>query len=177
METSTHTHIPPIVLMGVSGSGKSTVGARLSEALDVPFVDGDDLHPDSNREKMRAGQALVDDDRWPWLARIGELVDAGIVEGHATIVACSALRRVYRDRLRRQSPDLLFVHLDGARELLASRLAAREHEYMPASLLTSQLATLEPLAPGERGMVVDITRGPDDIVATIVRALPALVSH
>lgn len=171
MGTSPRMHIPAIVLMGVSGSGKSTVGARLSAALGVPFVDGDDLHPDGNREKMRAGHPLGDDDRWPWLARIGELIDAGVAEGHGTIVACSALKRIYRDRLRRRSPELLFVHLDGNPELLASRLTAREHEYMPVSLLASQLATLEPFAPEERGMVVDIAHGPDDIVATIARAL------
>ncbi|WP_243696169.1 gluconokinase [Labedella phragmitis] len=168
--------LPPIIVMGVSGSGKSTMGALLGERLDLPFIDGDDLHPDENREKMRAGHPLDDDDRWPWLHRIGELIDAGLVEGHATIVACSALRKSYRDLIRRHAPEAIFVHLRGSSELIADRMGARDHEYMPATLLGSQLATLEPLEDDERGVVVDVTASPDELADQIIAALPAVTT-
>lgn len=175
--TLTNEQIPPIVLMGVAGSGKSTVGELLGTALDVPFIDGDVLHPDGNVEKMRAGRPLDDDDRLPWLHRIGELIDAGVVEGHSTIVACSALKRAYRDLLRRHAPDLLFVHLEGERTLLERRLALRQHEYMPASLLDSQLETLEPLQPDERGLAVGVDAPPQRIVDDIRQSLAASAAH
>ncbi|RUQ99166.1 gluconokinase [Labedella endophytica] len=166
--------LPPIVVMGVSGSGKSTMGALLGERLDIPFIDGDDLHPDANREKMRAGEPLDDDDRLPWLHRIGELIDAGLVEGHPTIVACSALRKSYRDLIRRHAPDAIFVHLRGSSELIADRMGARDHEYMPTTLLGSQLATLEPIEPDEHGIVVDVTSAPDTLADQIIAQLPAV---
>lgn len=169
-----HTQFPPIILMGVSGSGKTTMGVALSDVTGIPFIDGDDLHPDENKEKMRAGHPLGDADRIPWLHRIGELIDAGIVEGHSTIVACSALKRSYRDLLRRHAGSLYFVHLDLPRAALEERTQQRSHEYMPSSLLDSQLATLEPLQPDEAGIVVDATLAPDKLARVILNVLPTL---
>ena len=153
--------------MGVSGSGKSTVGIALARALGVSFVDGDDLHPAANKTKMAAGQPLKDDDRWPWLDSVGEVL-ASSAPG---IVACSALRRAYRDRIRHHVPTAFFVHLSGSSELIADRLAGREHEYMPATLLGSQLDILEPLDTDESGLVVPINLRPDQVVDLIVGAL------
>ena len=129
-----------IVVMGVSGSGKTTVGERLAEALGAEFIDGDDLHSDEARAKMKAGGALTDEDRWPWLDRIG----ATLARGPRVIIACSALRRVYRDRLRAAAgPELRFVYLDAKPEAMRERVARRKGHYMPASLVDSQFATLE----------------------------------
>jgi len=166
-----------MIVMGVSSSGKSTVGAALGEVLDIPFIDGDDLHPDSNKEKMRAGNPLNDDDRLPWLHRIGELIDAGLVEGHSTIVACSALKRSYRDILRRHAPNLVFLHLAGNPDLIGDRMAARDHEYMPTALLQSQLATLEPIQDDELAIIADIGGTPDEIVHDLAARLPELISR
>ena len=166
-----------MIVMGVSSSGKSTVGAALGEVLDIPFIDGDDLHPDSNKEKMRAGNPLNDDDRLPWLHRIGELIDAGLVEGHPTIVACSALKRSYRDILRRHAPNLVFLHLAGNPDLIGDRMAARNHEYMPTALLQSQLATLEPIQDDELAIIADIGGTPDEIVHDLAARLPELLSR
>ena len=166
-----------MIVMGVSSSGKSTVGAALGEVLDIPFIDGDDLHPDSNKEKMRAGNPLDDDDRLPWLHRIGELIDAGLVEGHSTIVACSALKRSYRDILRRHAPNLVFLHLAGNPDLIGDRMAARNHEYMPTALLQSQLATLEPIQDDELAIIADIGGTPDEIVHDLAARLPELISR
>lgn len=161
---------PPLIcVMGVSACGKSTVGGRLARHLSVPFLDGDSLHPVENTAKMTAGVPLTDDDRRLWLDAVGrrfaEAVDSGLV------VACSALRRAYRDRLRAAAPGIRFVHLDGPDALLAERAAARSHEFMPASLLASQLATLERLGADEDGIVVSIDAAPDDIVAEIIERL------
>jgi carbohydrate kinase (thermoresistant glucokinase family) len=141
-----------VVVIGVSGSGKSTVGAALARRLAVPFEDADHLHPPANIAKMAAGEPLTDDDRYPWLDKVGEWL-ARHPEG---VMSCSALKRAYRDRLRRYCPVARFLHLDGRPELIAARLAARPGHFMPASLLRSQLDTLEPLGADEPGVVIDI---------------------
>jgi gluconokinase len=159
----------PVVLMGVSGCGKSVVGTELSRQTGRPFVDGDDLHPPANKEKMRAGIPLTDEDREPWLRAIGVRLAAG----DGVIVACSALKRHYRDLLRESAPDTFFAHLDPGVDTLRARLSTRRHEYMPASLLESQLATLEPLAADERGAVFPEIGGLEATVADIRAALEA----
>ncbi|ERS23973.1 MAG: gluconokinase [Cutibacterium avidum] len=145
--------VPPIVVMGVAGAGKTDIGAMLAQRLDVDFMDGDDLHPQANIDKMASGHSLSDDDRHPWLANIatwlGERTDGGAV------VACSALKRIYRDQLRRACPDLVFVHLAGDREVVTERVEARAGHFMPASLVDSQYATLEPLAADEVGITLN----------------------
>jgi carbohydrate kinase (thermoresistant glucokinase family) len=154
-----------LVVMGVSGCGKSTVGESLARALGATFVEGDLLHPDANVRRMAAGIALTDEDRRDWLdavaARLAAAGDAGVV------VACSALKRSYRDRLRASAPGLQFVYLHGEAGLLARRLQARQGHYMPASLLPSQLSTLEPPDPDERALCVGIDAPVDRLVATI----------
>jgi carbohydrate kinase (thermoresistant glucokinase family) len=152
---------PRIVVMGVQGSGKSTLGALLAARLDVDFVDGDDLHPEQNKQLMAAGTPLTDENRLPWLHAVGEQLAHGADTG--VVVACSALKRSYRDLLRGYAPDLFVLHPYGARELVAARISAREHEYMPPSLLDSQYNTLEPLSDDERGLTVDPALPPDAI--------------
>ena len=149
-----------VIVMGVSGSGKSTVGKLLADELCGEFLDGDDLHPGANVAKMAAGIPLDDADREPWLRVIG----ARMAAAHGTIViGASALRRTYRDLIREAAPDTVFVHLDGGRELLAERMADRPGHFMPPSLLDSQLATLEPLDPDEDGREFDIARTPAEL--------------
>lgn len=143
--------------MGVSGCGKSTVGALLGERLGMPFQDGDDLHPAANKAKMSGGIALDDADRLPWLDRIGEVLHRSQEAQKPLIIACSALKRSYRDLLRKHVNDLVCIHLAGDRETLVARMNARAHEFMPASLLDSQLSTLEPLTPDERHILADLT--------------------
>ena len=155
--------------MGVSGSGKTTVGSALADALGMRFVDADDLHPDSNVAKMAANIPLTDDDRWPWLNAVGEHLQAARATG--LVMACSALRRAYRDRIRSVAPDVVFVHLDGTRELLAARIAARTDHFMPSTLLESQLATLEPLEPDEAGLVMDVGMPVADLVDGVATRL------
>lgn len=154
---------PRVVVMGVSGCGKSTVGELLAQRLGVPFVDGDRLHPAANVAKMSAGTPLTDEDRWPWLEAVGAAIAA---EPDGAVMACSALRRVYRDVIRRAAPGTVFVHLHGSRELLAARMAARPGHFMPPSLLDSQLATLEPLGPDEDGVVLDVAPPAPQVVAS-----------
>jgi gluconokinase len=162
---------PAIVMMGVSGSGKSTVGEALAKKLSVPFRDADEFHPRSNVEKMSAGIPLTDEDRWPWLDAIGAAIhdtppDKGIV------VSCSALKRVYRDRiLKAAGRPVTFVHLDGPRAVLSERLKGRKGHFFPPSLLDSQLATLEPLGRHEPGFRVPIEQPAEAIVDTILRRL------
>lgn len=141
-----------LVVMGVSGCGKSTVGEALARDLDWPFLDADAYHPPENVAKMAAGTPLTDEDRWPWLDRIAAELQAILARGGHAVLACSALRAAYRERLARAG-DVRFVHLRGDYDTIAGRLAARRHRYMPASLLASQFATLEP--PGE-ALDVDI---------------------
>ena len=160
---------PQIVVMGVSGSGKSTVGARLAQTLGLPFLDADDLHPITNVDKMSAGIPLTDDDRWPWLATVGQAMAAASATG--IVVACSALKRSYRDAIRAAAPHTLVVHLDGSRDVLVARLAGRENHFMPPALLDSQLEALEPLGEGERGIVISIDGTVDAIVRTLSREL------
>jgi gluconokinase len=138
------TAIRPMVVMGVSGSGKSVLGHALGQSLGIPFIDADDLHPASNKALMAAGVPLTDEDRIPWLNVVAATIAKGVSEGRPSVVACSALKRAYRDLLRSQVPDLLLIFIDGAAEIIAERLETREHEFMPATLLASQLATLEP---------------------------------
>ena len=132
-----------VVVMGVSGSGKSVVGQALATDLGWPFYDADDFHPPENVAKMAAGTPLTDSDRWPWLDRLASEMGDIDKRGRNAVLACSALRQVYRDRISRAG-NVRFVHLSGAQETIAARIAARKHAYMPASLLASQFAALEP---------------------------------
>jgi gluconokinase len=156
------------VVMGVSGAGKTVVGRLLAERLGAAFIEGDDLHPAANRSKMAGGEALTDEDRWPWLDAVGR----ALAEAPSPAVgACSALRRAYRDRLRLEVPGLVIVALDQPRAVLEGRLRARKGHFMPPALLQSQLDTLEPLGRDEAGVVVD-NAGPPE--ATAARAADAL---
>jgi gluconokinase len=154
----------PIVVMGVSGSGKSTVGAALAQRTRVPFADADDFHPPANIEKMTSGQPLDDDDRYPWLEAIGEWLAARCADGG--VMSCSALKRKYRDQLRRHCPDVIFLHLAGSPEVIGTRQASRPGHFMPASLLASQFQTLEPLQADERGVAIDVDQNIDSVVET-----------
>jgi carbohydrate kinase (thermoresistant glucokinase family) len=160
---------PQVVVMGVSGSGKSTIGLLVADALGVPFVDGDSLHPKSNIAKMAAGTPLTDEDRWPWLQRVGTEVAAA--EGSGIVVACSALKRAYRDVIRTEAPEAIFLHLDGSKSVLARRLEGRSDHFMPVSLLDSQLSTLQRLEPDEHGIVVDIAAPVDRVVQDAVAGI------
>lgn len=168
---SRHTWL--VVVMGVSGCGKTSVGERLAEYLAVPFLEGDALHPPANIEKMGQGIALTDDDRWPWLDRIGARLEAARETG--MVISCSALKRAYRDRLRSAAGGkLYFVFLHGSRALLEKRMGERDGHFMPASLLESQLATLE--SPGaEEGVVaVDVSLPVEAVTSAALRALTAM---
>jgi gluconokinase len=158
--------IPLLVVMGVSGSGKSTVGAALAQRLRVPFADADDLHPPANIVKMSAGRPLDDEDRYPWLELVGEWLAAHDADGG--VMVCSALRRKYRTQLHRHAPRASFVHLHGSRDVIARRQAARTGHFMPPALLDSQFAILEPLEPDEQGLVIDVDQPVDAIVQEYV---------
>jgi gluconokinase len=156
-----HTASSPIVVMGVSGSGKSTVGSALAQRLRVPFVDADTLHPPGNIEKMSAGEPLDDDDRYPWLQKVGEWLTAHRGGG---VVSCSALKRKYRDQLRTHCPSVEFLHLSGSPELIGKRMASRPGHFMPAALLRSQFDTMQPLGADELGVTVEIGQGVETII-------------
>jgi carbohydrate kinase (thermoresistant glucokinase family) len=167
-----------IVVMGVSGCGKSSVGIALAESLGARFIDGDDLHPAANKAKMSAGIPLEDSDRWPWLDLVSKALAEEVFKTSGssltgTVVACSALKRSYRERILDGAPNTFFVHLDGRREILEQRLGARSNHFMPASLLDSQLATLEPLGADELGVVIDI----DQPIAKIIALAQASVTR
>lgn len=151
----------PLVVMGVSGSGKSTVGAALAQRLRVPFADADDFHPEANIAKMTAGHALDDTDRRPWLEAIGVWLDEHPDGG---VMSCSALKRKYRDQLRHHAHEVAFLLLHGSPEVIRKRQASRPGHFMPASLLNSQFATLEQLAPDEHGVTIDVDQSVDAIV-------------
>lgn len=158
-----------LVVMGVSGSGKSTVAALLARRLGWDLQEGDELHPQANVEKMSAGIPLTDDDRWPWLRLVAEWIDAHRAEGAHGVITCSALKRAYRDLLAR--PDVEFVHLTVDPDVIAGRMEHRSGHFMPTSLLDSQLATLEPLQPDERGIVVSAAESPEAEVDSIIARL------
>ncbi len=159
--------------MGVSGAGKTVVGTRLANALGVAYLDGDDVHPAENVRKMAQGIALTDEDRRGWLAVIAARLASARHTGTGLVVACSALKRAYRDTLRGADADLRFVHLTGDRALIEHRMAQRTGHFMPAKLLDSQLATLEPPAPDEHAWTFDLAGTPESIVAQIVERLAA----
>ena len=157
------------VIMGVAGSGKTTIGVALARALATPFLEGDELHPPANVQRMAQGIPLTDDDRRPWLLALAVRLRTAQRAGAGLVVACSALKRGYRDVLRREGDaDARFVFLKGSRVTLEKRMTARRGHYMPATLLDSQLATLEEPAPEEQAWVCDIDRAPDAIVADLM---------
>ena len=149
-----------VVLMGVSGSGKSSVGEKLSPLVGLPYKDGDDMHPQSNIDKMESGTPLNDEDRAPWLKNIGEELAAS----DGLMIGCSALKRSYRDLIRSYCPEAVFVHLAGDFELLSERMKVRTGHFMPASLLKSQFETLEQLEPDQKGVVIDIAPSKEEVV-------------
>jgi gluconokinase len=155
--------------MGVSGSGKSTVGAALARGLDIPFADADAFHPAANIAKMSAGTPLDDDDRYPWLAAVGHW----LADHDRGVMSCSALKRRYRDQLRSHRPTVEFLHLTGSPTLIDHRQAERTGHFMPSSLMESQFTTLEPLDSDEYGLAMDVGQSVDAIVETMVRYLAA----
>ncbi|WP_371619882.1 gluconokinase [Streptomyces sp. NBC_00454] len=156
--------------MGVAGTGKSTVGRLLADSLALPYAEGDAFHPAANVAKMSAGTPLDDRDRWPWLDAIGDWMRNRACHSGG-VISASALKRVYRDRLRATAPGTVFVHLTGERTLIEERMAARKGHFMPTTLLDSQFATLEPLQADEPGVLVDVSGTPAEITE---RALAAL---
>lgn len=160
---------PLVVVMGVSGSGKTTVGELLAERLDVEFADADQFHSKANIAKMAAGVPLTDDDRWPWLEAIGEWMAEHQDTG--AVATCSALRRAYRDVLRRHAPGLWFLDLTGTAKVMAERIEHRGHHFMPVSLVGSQFDTLEPPDDDEQAVMIDVTQSPAEIVEEFIAAL------
>ncbi len=161
-----------IVLMGVCGTGKTTVGQGIAERLHCTFLEGDSFHTEANVEKMRAGVPLDDDDRWPWLERLGRAIGDEAGRARQVVAACSALKRVYRDRLRLAAGgDILFIMLDGDRALLEARMKARPDHYMPPTLLSSQLAILERPEADETSITFDVTESPKALIAKAIDAV------
>jgi carbohydrate kinase (thermoresistant glucokinase family) len=153
-----------IVVMGVTGCGKTTVGAALAEALGIEFIDSDDLHPESNKKKMSSGTPLTDSDREPWLQEVSKTLQSH----ESIVVACSALKKSYRSTILAGAPTTKFIHLSGSRELIFARLSERFHHFMPIGLLDSQFQTLEPLDHTETGKVFEISKPVDEIVNEVI---------
>ena len=170
---ATHSDSPQarLVVMGVSGCGKSEVGRKLAAHLGYGYAEGDDYHPPENIAKMAAGTPLEDSDRQGWLLLLQDLLRKAAKEKRGLVLSCSALKQRYRDVLRAGDPDLAFVHLQGERDLIAQRMAARSEHFMPLSLLDSQFQALEPLGKEESGIVVDIRREPEEMVDDVVQWL------
>lgn len=160
-----------VVVMGVSGVGKSTVAKGLSIELGWTYAEGDAFHSEANVAKMASGTPLVDDDRWPWLRMIGEWIQGEVDAGRSAIVTCSALRRAYRDVLREGRPQVCFLHLVAGEDLVADRLSHRKNHYMPSSLLHSQYDTLEPLGADESGVVVSVDGSAAEVIHRALEAL------
>jgi gluconokinase len=160
-----------IVVMGVSGSGKTTIGTALARALDVEYAEADTFHPQANIDKMTAGHPLTDEDRWPWLQAIADEIDRLATAGERAVIACSALKRAYRDVLVHGRDDVRIVFLDGTQDLIAARLAARKGHFMPPGLLASQFKTLERPGANERPIIVSIDAPVERIVDDIVTQL------
>ena len=161
-----------VVVMGVAGTGKTTIGPLLASRLGVPYAEGDDFHPPANIAKMSAGTPLTDEDRWPWLDAIGSWAHGRAALGG--VVSCSALKRSYRDRLRAEAPGVVFVHLAGDRSLIEDRMSHRQGHFMPTALLDSQFATLQPLEQDEAGVVVNVSGSPEEITGRAAKALAGL---
>lgn len=159
-----------LVVMGVSGSGKSVIGLALANALGADFIDADDLHPESSRSKMASGTPLTDEDRWPWLEKVGDQFS----KDQSLVIACSALKKIYRDRIRDHAPDARFVLLEVPELQLKARLEARTDHFMPPSLLKSQLDLLEKLSDDEDGITVSNQGAVDDVVKSAIRSLQSL---
>lgn len=163
-----------VVLMGVSGCGKTSVARALEKQLGWPYAEADDFHPQANKDKMAAGIALNDDDRWPWLESLRSWMNIHAQAGNSTIVTCSALKRSYRDLLAEATGKVLFVHLDGTHDLIAERMTKRVGHFMPTTLLPSQFATLEPLAADEHGVTVDIAPPVSELAKAVLDEIAAL---
>jgi gluconokinase len=166
MAESPHLSEPAaFVVMGVSGSGKTVVGEAVAENLGLPFLEGDPLHPKANIDKMSRGTPLTDDDRFPWLDKIGAELAKALAAGGGVVVSCSALKKIYRERLRAATKGrLIFLFLKGSEQVLAPRMAARKGHFLPASLLTSQLATLEDPSGEQDVLVVDISGSSEEVI-------------
>jgi gluconokinase len=164
-----------VICMGVSSCGKTVTGQAIAERLKVPFLDADDFHSEANKDKMRAGIPLTDTDRWPWLSSFARAMHEGAEHKGIAVGACSALKREYRDYLTAQAAEpILFVYLKGSQELIAARIAKRHHEYMPASLLPSQFATLEEPAPDENALTEPVTLSVEEIADRVVAEIAKL---
>jgi gluconokinase len=165
------TATPILLVMGVSGSGKTTIGAMLAGRLGWTYAEADDFHPAANVEKMHAGHPLTDEDRWPWLKAIAAWMDERIAAGEPAVVTCSALKRSYRDLLRDNRPEVKLVYLEGSKELIGRRMVARHGHFFPKELLDSQFRDLEPPGPGEDALVVSIDADPAKVVQQIADRL------
>ncbi|MEY8711179.1 gluconate kinase [Mangrovibacter phragmitis] len=164
-----------IILMGVSGSGKSLVGTKLAQQLPAKFIDGDDLHPRNNIDKMSRGESLNDDDRFPWLARLNDVSYSLYKKNEVGIIVCSSLKRIYRDKLREGSPNIIFLWLKGDYETIYSRMADRAGHFMPVTLLQSQFATLEePQADETDVFAVDVNATVEEVTARCIAVLQSL---